>query len=58
MQKYKSNLSGDCLSIVTDGSDNQEDGLPYFAQVDIDTSVGHKFKVLCDKFHIVFEDET
>ena len=36
----------DALSMVADGSDNQEYGLPYFAQQDKDTATGQKFKVL------------
>lgn len=37
---------GDCMSMVVDGSDNQEYALPYFCQVDKESSEGHKFKVL------------
>ena len=36
---------GDCMSMVVDGSDNQEYGLPYFCQVDKETCGGLKFKV-------------
>ena len=36
---------GDAMSMVVDGSDNQEYGLPYFCQVDKESSGGHKFKV-------------
>jgi hypothetical protein len=36
----------DSLSMVADGSDNQEYGLPYFSQIDKDTNCGQKFKVL------------
>jgi hypothetical protein len=40
----------DALSMVADGSDNQEYGLPYFAQQDKDTATGQKFKVLVMSF--------
>ena len=36
----------DSLSLVADGSDNQEYGLPYFSLIDKDTSCGQKFKVV------------
>ena len=36
---------GESMSMIVDGSDNQEYGLPYFCQVDKETSGGLKFKV-------------